>query len=322
MSSATKTTDTIRYMLAANLAFMLDRRLRDAVTPGPGAFDPVRFAREGGTLYLIAESRDERPAPVAGVFAALVTEIYHQAALAAAQMPGGRLDPPMLWALDEVTQTCPVPGLPSLLADAGGRGVQIMPVVHGPAQLRTRWGKDGARAILDTCGVKVFLPGLSDPETLEMASKLAGTMAARERGAEHDTRHPIMTEDMIRGLPVRRDGTGYAFILRNGLLPVIGRPPVIWHTRRYNKLTRLQARTERALAQVVIPDTIPADEAWDVIGQGTAGATTPMPVLTRQPASPAGRAWQAGNGQPALLRPRGTRPPRKARPWDRIGGPS
>jgi hypothetical protein len=204
----------------------------------------------------------------------------------------------------------------------GAAACRSCPWCTAPPSCAPGGGKDGARAILDTCGVKVFLPGLSDPETLEMASKLAGTTAARERGAEHDTRHLIMTEDMIRQLPVRRDGTGYAFILRNGLLPVIGRPPVIWHTRRYNKLTRLQARTERALAQVVIPDTIPADEAWDVIGQGTAGATTPMPVLTRQPASPAGRAWQAGNGQPALLRPRGTRPPRKARPWDRIGGPS
>ncbi len=227
-STATKTTDTIRYMVAANLAFMLDPVLREAVTPGPGAFSPADFVRDGGTLYLIAESRTDRPAPVAGVFAALVTEIYHQAALAAAHMPGGRLDPPMQWALDEVTQTCPLP-LPSLLADAGGRGVQIMPVVHGAAQLRTRWGRDGARAILDTCGTKVFLPGLSDPETLEMASKLSGTMAARERGHEHESRHPVMTEDMIRQLPVRRDGTGYAFILRNGLSPVIGRPPVIWH---------------------------------------------------------------------------------------------
>src|SRR5207302_523689 len=142
---------------------------------------------------------------VAGVFAALVTEIYHQAALAAAHMPGGRLDPPMLWALDEVTQTCPLP-LPSLLADAGGRGVQIMPVVHGAAQLRTRWGRDGARAILDTCGTKVFLPGLSDPETLEMASKLSGTMAAHERGHEHESRHPVMTEDMIRRHPTTWPG--------------------------------------------------------------------------------------------------------------------
>ena len=222
-SSASRTTDTIRYMIAANLGFMVDPVLRDAVTPGPGMFSPRDFVRDGGTLYLIAESRDDRPSPVAGLFAELVIEIYHQATLAAAQMPGSRLDPPMLWALDEVTQTCPLP-LPSLLADAGGRGIQIMPVVHGVAQLRSRWGADGARTILDACGTKVFLPGGSDPETLDMASRLSGTFAARERGAEFDTRHPVMTEDMIRQLPIRRDGTGYALILRNGLSPVIGRP--------------------------------------------------------------------------------------------------
>ena len=236
-SAATKTTDTIRYMVAANLAFMLDPVLREAVTPGPGMFSPREFVRDGGTLYLIAESRDERPSPVAGLFAALVTEIYHEAALAAARMPGGRLDPPMLWALDEVTQTCPLP-LPSMLADAGGRGIQIMPVVHGAAQLRSRWGRDGARTILDTTSVKVFLPGISDPETLELGSKLADTMAARERGHEHETRHPVMTEGMISRLPARRDGTGYAFILRDGLTPVIARPPVIWHGRWYKWLTR------------------------------------------------------------------------------------
>src|SRR5436305_1567766 len=127
-STATKTTDTIRYMVAANLAFMLDPVLREAVTPGPGAFSPADFVRDGGTLYLIAESRTDRPAPVAGVFAALVTETYHPAALAAAQMPGGRLDPPTLWALDEATQTCPPPR-PSLLADAGRRGGRITPGV-------------------------------------------------------------------------------------------------------------------------------------------------------------------------------------------------
>ena len=136
-SKASRTTDTIRYMLASSLGFMVDPQLRKAVVPGPDTFSPEEFVRRGGTLYLVAESRDSRPSPVAGVFAALVTEIYHQAALVAGRMPGGRLDPPMLWALDEVTQTCPLP-LPSLLADAGGRGIQIMPVVHGIAQLRDR----------------------------------------------------------------------------------------------------------------------------------------------------------------------------------------
>jgi type IV secretion system protein VirD4 len=314
-SAASRTTDTIRYMLAASLAFMVDPVLRTAVQPGPGQFDPARFVREGGTLYLIAESRDERPSPVAGLFAALVMEIYHQAAQTAARMPGGRLDPPMLWPLDEITQTCPVP-LPSLLADAGGRGIQIMPVVHGVSQLRARWGKDGARTILDTCGTKVFLPGISDPETLEMASKLSGTTAARERGHEHDSRHPVMTEDMIRQLPARRDGTGYAFILRNGLSPVIGRPPVIWHGQLWRRLTRWAHQPPTTHQPAAMP---PPGGPWPDEDPPAAPALPPRgPAPVPPPAAP-----------PAALpppseppRPAGNRPARARRAWDSIGGQS
>jgi len=301
-SSASRTTDTIRYMIASNLGFMVDPVLREAVTPGPGMFSPRDFVLEGGTLYLIAESRDDRPSPVAGLFAALVIEIYHQATLVAAQMPGARLDAPMLWALDEVTQTCPLP-LPSLLADAGGRGIQIMPVVHGVAQLRARWGREGARTILDACGTKVFLPGCSDPETLEMASRLSGSFAGRERGSEFDTRHPVMTEDMIRQLPVRRDGTGYAFILRNGLSPVIGRPPVIWRDRRARRMARR------------LPEPVTAIEAaadgsgslpWDALPDGSVGMRKPpgAPVPDWPVSDQVSDGGSAG---------------RERRPWDEIG---
>jgi hypothetical protein len=317
-SAATKTTDTIRYMTAANLAFMLDPVLREAVTPeaGQGMFSPAGFVRDGGTLYLIAESRDERPSPVAGLFAALVTEIYHEAARAAARMPGGRLDPPMLWALDEVTQTCPLP-LPSMLADAGGRGIQIMPVVHGAAQLRARWGRDGARAILDTAGVKVFLPGISDPETLELGSTLSDTMAAAERGHDHESRHPVMTEAMISRLPARRDGTGYAFILRDGLTPVIARPPVIWHGSWYKQFTRRHRRRSRPpvpLPPVPLPPAPagPDDLAWD--------DTAPLPAeLVPVPPSRGGHAWCNNAGQPAAA-PEQPRRSRAARSWDETGG--
>jgi type IV secretion system protein VirD4 len=301
-SAASRTTDTIRYMIASNLGFMVDPVLRQAVTPGPGMFSPERFVREGGTLYLIAESRDDRPSPVAGLFAALVIEIYHQATLAAAKLPGGRLDPPMLWALDEVTQTCPLP-LPSLLADAGGRGIQIMPVVHGIAQLRSRWDRDGARTILDACGTKVFLPGSSDPETLEMASRLSGQVAARERGAEHDTRHPVMTEDMIRQLPARRDGTGYALVLRNGLSPVIGRPPVIWRDRAARRLAR---RARQAAPLAALPEASPGPAQPELAHPPPVPpAPAPEPVPARV------RAGVSGNGAT-----------RVRHPWDQTGATS
>ena len=83
-------------------------------------------------------------------------------------------------ALDEIVQTCPVP-LPTWLADSGGKGIQLIPVAHGEAQLRTRWGKDGAQVVLDTCGVKVWLPGITDTATLKMASELCGQAAFTER---------------------------------------------------------------------------------------------------------------------------------------------
>jgi len=311
-SAATKTTDTIRYMAAANLAFMLDPVLREAVTPGPGMFSPAGFVRDGGTLYLVAESRDERPSPVAGLFAALVTEIYHEAALAAARRPGGRLDPPMLWALDEVTQTCPLP-LPSMLADAGGRGIQIMPVVHGAAQLRARWGRDGARTILDTASVKVFLPGISDPETLETGSRLADTIAARERGHQHESRHPVMNEAMISRLPARRDGTGYAFILRDGLTPVIARPPVIWHGSWYKQLTRRARRRCQPLPMLPQAPAERDDLAWD--------DTAPQAVaaLAQAPIAPPGHAWHNGDWQPAVAQEKRPRRSRAARAWDGTG---
>ena len=104
--------------------------------------------------------------------------------------------------LDEIVQTCPVP-LPTWLADSGGKGIQLIPVAHGEAQLRTRWQQDGAQVVLDTCGVKVCLPGISDTATLKMASDLCGQAALRERGQDHHTRHDVMTPDMIRQLPGR-----------------------------------------------------------------------------------------------------------------------
>lgn len=308
-SKAGKTTDTIRMMLALNLSFMVDPQLRSAVTPGPGTFSPEEFVRDGGTLYLVAESRDNRPSPVAGVFAALVTEIYHQGALAAACMPGGRLDPPMLWALDEVTQTCPVP-LPSLLADAGGRGFQIMPVVHGVAQLRERWGKEGARQILDTTGTKMFLPGISDTETLEMVSKLSGDAEFRTRGREEYSYQPVMTQDMIRRLPASKDGTGHALVIRGNLSPVIAKPPVIWHGHRRRALMRMLAgmASNRGVltGEVVPPPLYP----------GVGSVDPPLEDLTcpeelpQDALEPAGQQRGAASAWPNIG---------ASRPWDQLG---
>jgi len=229
---AQKTAATIKMVLSRALAFMTDPALAQSVLPdADGWFDIGAFLRDCGTLYLIAES-DHDDSPIAPLFAAMAGEIHHVAAQLGQSSPGQRLDPPLLMALDEIVQVCPVP-LPVWLADAGGKGILLIPVTHGEAQLRSRWQQNGAQVVLDTCGVKVLLPGISDTGTLKMASDLCGTTALREHGWDCHTRHEVMTPDMIRQLPA-----GCALVIRDGYAPVVARLGVAWKDRAYKRARR------------------------------------------------------------------------------------
>jgi type IV secretory pathway TraG/TraD family ATPase VirD4 len=236
---AYKTAATVRMVMTRALSFMTDPALARAVLPGGGRFEIEGFLRGSGTLYLIAAS-DHDDSPVAPLFAAMAGEIHHVAAQLGQASPGQRLDPPLLFALDEIVQTCPVP-LPAWLADSGGKGIQLIPVTHGEAQLRTRWGSDGAQVVLDTCGVKVWLPGITDTATLKMAGELCGQASFTERvryrgwvrSEERRVWHDVLTPDMIRQLP-----SGHALILRGGYTPVIARLGAAWRDPAYRAACR------------------------------------------------------------------------------------
>jgi type IV secretory pathway TraG/TraD family ATPase VirD4 len=195
---------------------------------------------------MIAESPEEET-PVAPLFAAMASEFHYQAALLGQASPGGRLDPPLLMGLDEVTQICPVP-LPVWLSDSGGKGIQICAVAHGEAQLAGRWGEHGKQVVLDTCSVKVLLPGITDTATLETASQLCGQAAFREHGQSYYSRHDVATPDMIRQLPA-----GFALVIRGGLSPVLARLPRAWKTHAYRRARRAGLAVAR-----ITPAPVPA----------------------------------------------------------------
>jgi type IV secretory pathway TraG/TraD family ATPase VirD4 len=233
-SEAHKTAATVRMVMSRALAFMADPALAASVLPAPGeGFDIPAFLDAAGTVYMIAEATTE-DAPVAPLFAAMATEIHHAAALTGQASASGRLDPPLLMGLDEVTQICPVP-LPSWLSDSGGKGIQVVAVVHGQAQLTGRWQDHGRQVVLDTSSVKVFLPGITDTTTLEAASTLCGQASWKVRGQDHATRHEVATPDMIRQLPA-----GFALVIRGDCAPVIARLPRAWNNPAYRRARRLR----------------------------------------------------------------------------------
>jgi len=230
-SEAQKTAATVRMVMSRALSFMADPALAVCALPGRNGFNIGGFLAGRGTVYMIAESENEE-APVAPLFAAMASEIHYQAAQIGQASPGGRLDPPLLMGLDEVTQICPVP-LPVWLSDSGGKGIQVCAVAHGEAQLAGRWGDHGKQVVLDTSSVKVFLPGITDTRTLDTASKLCGHARWREQGEERATRHQVATPEMIRQLP-----TGFALVIRGGYAPVIARLPAAWKNPAYKQARR------------------------------------------------------------------------------------
>jgi type IV secretion system protein VirD4 len=224
LSRAEKTTDTIRLVLIAALSFMGEPATAECVLPADGeGFDIRAFLRQRGTLYLIGEQRGES-CPISALFAALVAEIHWEAIQLGGAQRGSRLDPPLGLVLDEVTQIVPVP-LPSILADSGGRGIQILAGCHGVAQLKARWGEHGARSVLDTANL-LLVPGVSDPDTLEMVSRLCGEASYAEDGKR--VRCPAAPPEVVNQLPPR-----FGVLKRTFNAPVLPRLPAGWRYWRY-----------------------------------------------------------------------------------------
>jgi hypothetical protein len=196
---ATMTRRSVRMTMSRALAFLADPALAASVLPAPGqSLDLEALLRETGTLYLIGGTRGE-DSPVAPLFACLAGELCHIAALAGSRMPGGRLDPPFLMALDEVTGICPVP-ISSWLDGPGGAGIQII-TADGDVQRRGRQGRDGARALPERRHVtKTYSARLATRITPGVDARLRQLALVRRRRINH-----VLDEVLDAALPKAAD---------------------------------------------------------------------------------------------------------------------
>ncbi len=203
--------DSIWLGVRQSLAGLADPDVLAAVTPGPTEmFDPEAFLRDAGTLYLLGSSVGA--ASCASLIASFVEDITETARAMAARAPYGRLDPPLLLALDEIANLTPLPSLPNLMAEGGGRGVTTLVVLQSLAQAREKWGEHAADAIWDAATVKLILGGLGKVRDLDDLSRLIGerdeatTSVSRGGGSGQSTstslrRVPVMPPELLRTLP-------------------------------------------------------------------------------------------------------------------------
>ncbi|MGH7705125.1 MAG: type IV secretory system conjugative DNA transfer family protein [Candidatus Dormibacteria bacterium] len=135
-------------------------------------FDPLDFLGGPHTVWVVAPS--DAPTDGAPLVVGLVDEIREAARGWSDQLPEGALADPWLCALDEAATICPLPSLPRLLAEGGGRSIVTLVALQDLRQAAQRWGEGTAQSFLTLAGAKLVLPGLADAETLHTLEALVG----------------------------------------------------------------------------------------------------------------------------------------------------
>lgn len=125
---------------------------------------------EAHTLYLTSPHRDqERFRPLfSTLIGQVVNAVYRRHAT-----DGRPIDPPLLLVLDEAANIAPVDDLPTIASTAAASGLQVVTVFQDLAQVRRRFG-ESAGTVVNNHRAKLLLPGVSDLDTLDLASRLVG----------------------------------------------------------------------------------------------------------------------------------------------------
>lgn len=220
MQGADETISSVRMTLAQKVEPLLSGRVLDQLVRRDDveSFDPNGFVTSHDTLLIITD--DNARTNVAPLAAMLLGEINDAAKYAAARSMVGRLDPPLRIMGDEIPNVAPVPKLPRQLSDSRGSGTQWIVVFQSLAQMRSRWGREGAEQILANLNVIVVLGGLQDDDALERFSRLVGSVDVAQISANLTAQrtssgHSISTTErrVLRPEEIRQIAAGQALVL-------------------------------------------------------------------------------------------------------------
>ncbi|MDA2986286.1 MAG: TraM recognition domain-containing protein [Actinomycetota bacterium] len=208
---------SVMSVVASAIAPLALPTVRASLTPSrdrPGVTGE-QLLTECGTLYAIATDRGA--AAASGLVSALIEDIAYVARITAARSAGGRMDPPVLFLLDECANVAPIPSLPALLADGRGQNLTVVPIFQALAQVRSRYGDEDASTVFSASQIKLILGGTDDADDLRDLCELIGerddwfTTTSRsanalaiDSGATTSSslrKVPILPPDAIRSIP-------------------------------------------------------------------------------------------------------------------------
>ncbi|GLY80445.1 type IV secretory system conjugative DNA transfer family protein [Actinoallomurus iriomotensis] len=169
-------------------------QILDDLSPSPDeAFDYKEFLKGRNTLYFVSKQQSDYGG-IAPIVTTIVEQFFRSARGAAMRQPTGRLEPPLTFELNQVTDICPMPGLPTYMGESGGYGISVHAYLTSLADARKKWGSDGAARLWDNATFRVISGGTGTAKDLAELSELVG---------KHDGR-PALQPEEIRTMPFGR----------------------------------------------------------------------------------------------------------------------
>lgn len=229
-AGAPETTSSTDMSLGLVLGSLSDPQVLDLVCPAAGSgIDVDALVAPGSdgpsTLYVVCEGGSA--ASTAPLATALISAVVRAGRRASQRRDDGRLDPVCTFVLDEAPNVAPIPEMPLLLADGGGRGMPAWLFAQSFGQLRARWGRDEADTMWGSSPIKLILGGASETDDLERLSRLLGerrvrrVSTSRSGGSGWSRQTSTERERVMPVEAIRQLGVGQALLLYRSLPPVV-----------------------------------------------------------------------------------------------------
>ncbi|MDL4770734.1 type IV secretory system conjugative DNA transfer family protein [Actinomadura xylanilytica] len=222
-NGAVETRDGI-YQTARTAAKCLrDQEILTWVTPNKNlpVFDPGAFATSRDTLYLLSKSLS-----AAAPLIAALTDTTMRAAEHHAEQAGGRLDPPLVVALDEAANICRIADLPQLYSHLGSRGIIPVTILQSYEQGITVWGEPGMAALWGAATRKIIGAGIDSPRLTRDLATLTGQHDVPVRSLTHadgrtSEQISLRRQEILEAADIRALPTGTALLLATGTKPAL-----------------------------------------------------------------------------------------------------
>ncbi|MEV6558293.1 TraM recognition domain-containing protein [Nocardia sp. NPDC051756] len=265
LGSSSESTDDVLAAAARLLEPLASPKLLAAIDVELSkSFDVEPFVLSGAnTLYLVSRGSSRSMAPFV---AALAAEVHHVADRASQRMPGKRLDPPVRLVLDETNNVAPIPDLPQIMTDSGGKGICVWAFAHNQDQNELRWGSEGGRVLAQSAPAMLILPGLRGTDELAAISRLIGERRSWEASLHQGGRtYQLHDDTVLRADEIRELPSDHGLLLYRNAPACLLRLPSVWEVGRLREQAIAStALFDQVIASGVVPDYLrPTDEHGD-----------------------------------------------------------